>query len=176
MWEGEGDQEMMLVQASNDPDKLLTTPTERVEDFSEVPAIELKLRTAIRLNVDKDGDPALVGLAANQIGIPKAVTIVLIGHETGEYEWLTMVNPKITMASDATDTDIEGCGSLREPEELYYDVSRPVRVMVSYQNRFGEEEGIGLIEFSARVAQHEIDHLNGIMISDRGILVEKERG
>lgn len=163
---------MKLVQASNDPDKILTSPTEQVEDFSEIPAIELKIRTAIRLNADKKGVPNLVGLAANQIGIKKAVTVILIGHERKELQWLTMVNPKITEYSIKRETMTEGCGSLREPVELYYDVSRPVEVTVMFQDKTGKKMGIKLDHYSARVAQHEIDHLNGHLISEFGKQVD----
>jgi peptide deformylase len=161
---------MKLVQASNDQDQILTTPTEKVEDFNLAPAIELKLRTAIRMNVDKDGNYNLVGLAANQLGIKKAVTVILIGHESEKLQWLTMVNPEITSSSRETETMSEGCGSLREPEELFFDVERPVEVGILFDDVEGNRMGIKLDHFSARVAQHEIDHLNGILISQIGVL------
>jgi peptide deformylase len=161
---------MKLVQASNDQDQILTTPTEKVEDFNLAPAIELKLRTAIRMNVDKDGNYNLVGLAANQLGIKKAVTVILIGHESEKLQWLTMVNPEIVSWSDEMETMSEGCGSLREPEELFFDVERPVEVGILFDDVEGNRMGIKLDHFSARVAQHEIDHLNGILISQIGVL------
>ena len=175
---------MKLVQASNDPDKILTTPTKPIEILPPIdktgPRIDprakdigLKLRTGIRMNVDKQGNPNLVGLAANQIGINASMCVCLIGHEDGDYRWITMVNPKIEIPRFEYEKMIEGCGSLREPEELYYEVERPVYIYVQYFNEQGEKMGIRLDHFSARVVQHEVDHLNGILISDRGVKVDR---
>jgi peptide deformylase len=152
---------MKLVQASNDPDKILTTPTEPVEDFTEAKTIELKLRAMIRV----EGD--LVGLAANQVGIKKAVCVCAL-----DGEWVTMVNPKITHSSIGKAEDVEGCGSLRKPKALYALVRRPIEIHVAYQDVAGKNQWFKLRDFAARVAQHEIDHLNGIMITDRGELVD----
>jgi peptide deformylase len=164
-----------LVQASNDPEKILTTPTEPVEVqpggqiSAEAKDIESKLRLAIRLNVDKRGNPNLVGLAANQIGIKKRVCICQI-EENGKHRWVTMINPTITERSVDLATEIEGCGSIREPKELQYEVTRPREITVIFFDVQGNKMGAMLQDFSARVVQHEVDHLNGILISDRGNL------
>jgi peptide deformylase len=159
-----------LVQASNDPEKILTTPTEPVEvhpGSNEAKEIEFQLRLAIRLNVDKQGNPNLVGLAANQIGIKKAICICQILVD-GNNEWVTMVNPEILSTGKEIVSDIEGCGSLREPKEEYYRVARPYEIRLSYHDLKGKLVVVDLDGFSARVVQHEVDHLNGILISDRG--------
>lgn len=166
---------MKLVQVSNDPEKILTTPTEPVEVHpggqisDEAKEIESKLRLAIRLNVDKHGKPNLVGLAANQIGIKKRICICEI-EENGKHQWITMVNPMITETSVDLVTEIEGCGSLREPKELQYVVTRPREITVMFFDVQGNKMGAKLQDFSARVVQHEVDHLDGILISDRGSL------
>ena len=155
-----------LVQASNDPEGILTTPTKPVEDDpSLAKEIYLKLRAGIATN------PNLVGLAANQIGINASVCLVLIGHEEKKLRWLTMVNPMIIEKGRTLAFDIEGCGSLRKPKELYYEVERPTEITVSFLDTSGHKMGVKLHDYSARVAQHEIDHLNGILISDHGRLV-----
>lgn len=160
---------MKLVQASNDPAKILTTPTEPVTDFNEAPTLGLQVRTGIRIFGD------LVGLAANQIGINKAVCVVYL--DGGEKpQWLTMVNPKIVSYGTRRVKDWEGCGSLREPTPLYVEVSRPDEVGVEFFNESGQKMGINLQGFDARVTQHEIDHLNGHLITEYGqALTEAQR-
>lgn len=163
---------MKLVQASNDPDKILTTKTEPVEvqagDNPEALEIQTKLRVTIRLNTDKNGRPNLVGLAANQIGIPKSMCVCLIGHESGQLEWVTMINPEILGTGDEQVSDIEGCGSIMEPKRILYSVSRSREIQLSYHDIKGKLIVVNLTDYSARVVQHEVDHLNGILISDRG--------
>lgn len=167
---------MKLVQASNDPDKILTTKTEPVEiqtgENPEAKQIQLQLRTTIKLNTDKDGRPNLVGLAANQIGIKKSMCVCLIGHESGNLEWVTMINPEILSTGAERVSDIEGCGSIMEPKQILYHVSRPREIQLSYHDIKGKLIVVNLTDYSARVVQHEVDHLNGVLISDHGTPVQ----
>jgi len=100
-----------------------------------------------------------VGLAANQVGRLRRVLVA--GIEEDEY---VLINPVIEARSDETDVLAEGCLSI---PGIQVDVERPVAVTVSGQDAAGEElrfEAEGLL---ARVFQHEIDHLDGVLILDR---------
>ena len=100
-----------------------------------------------------------VGLAAPQVGILRRVCIV----EDSEGEIIELVNPEIVKA-EGEQTGLEGCLSL---PERYGVVKRPNHVKVRAQDRNGntfEVEGTGL---TARCFCHEIDHLDGVLFTDR---------
>lgn len=103
------------------------------------------------------------GLAAPQVGILKAVCIIEVGDKFYEF-----VNPVIVSHSESTNIHEEGCLSVKgnNGECLYYPVERYNRVTVEAQNRKGEPFRVKLTGFLARAAQHEIDHLNGIIFID----------
>ena len=100
-----------------------------------------------------------VGLAANQVGILKRV-IVLDGGEG----LIKIINPEIIQQSEEKDSFEEGCLSL---PDIQVKLSRPTSVVVAgrdLQNQPVKYRAEGLL---ARVFQHEIDHLNGVLIIDR---------
>lgn len=105
-------------------------------------------------------DAGGVGLAAPQIGIPKRV-IVLDPHdeETGLIE---MINPEI-IAAEGEQLGPEGCLSI---PGLNGEVKRKQRITVKGWDRNGNEIVIDASDFLARIFQHEIDHLNGILFTD----------
>lgn len=105
-----------------------------------------------------------VGLAAPQIGVPKRVIVVDAGDGLIE-----LINPEI-VSSEGTETDYEGCLSVPGTRG---EVPRAYRVTVKGLDRNGkpvEYTGEGLL---ARVFQHEIDHLEGILYVDKALSVEK---
>ena len=101
-----------------------------------------------------------VGLAAPQVGILKRVVVIDIGDGLIE-----LINPEI-IETEGEYLDNEGCLSV--PGECG-DVSRPYRVKVRAQNRFGETVEIEGEELLARAFCHEIDHLDGILYVDKVI-------
>ncbi len=99
-----------------------------------------------------------VGLAAPQIGISKRVIVVDIGEGIIE-----LINPEV-IAGEGEATDLEGCLSIPSVQGL---VSRHAKIKVRGINREGdiiEIEATGLL---ARALQHEIDHLEGILFTDK---------
>ena len=102
-----------------------------------------------------------VGLAANQIGL--LIRLLVFRSSEGAASE-TLVNPIIKWASDETTTFEEGCLSL---PQVIVPVNRPEKILVDAQNCSGEKLEIEASGFRARVIQHEIDHLNGILIIDR---------
>ncbi|MEG0314347.1 MAG: peptide deformylase [Erysipelotrichaceae bacterium] len=95
-----------------------------------------------------------VGLAANMIGVSKAIIIVDI-----EGEYLIMVNPIIIKESEGYNTE-EGCLSL----EGKRSTKRYNYIKVKYKNEKMQDRVKSYKGFSAQIIQHEIDHLNGIII------------
>lgn len=100
-----------------------------------------------------------VGLAANQVGRLKRVLVAALEDE--EY---VVVNPEISEIGDETEIEVEGCLSI---PEIQVEVERATRIAVTGQDSTGgplKLEAEGLL---ARILQHEIDHLNGVLILDR---------
>ena len=100
-----------------------------------------------------------VGLAANQVGRLRRVLVAAI--EEDEY---AVVNPKIADSSEETELFAEGCLSI---PGIHVEVERPAAVTVSGQDLSGKPIRLEADGLLARVLQHEIDHLNGVLILDR---------
>jgi peptide deformylase len=105
-----------------------------------------------------------VGLAAPQIGVSKRVIVLDAGEGLIE-----LINPEVLKAS-GKEIDNEGCLSL---PGLIGEVKRAAHVVVSGLNREGQEVKIEAGGFCARVLQHEIDHLDGILFIDKAVKVRK---
>ncbi len=123
-------------------------------------SIEEMLNVAYGEQVDRSR-PLLVGLAAPQIGIPKRIILVdVAARGRGEVGDLRVyINPKIIWASEGQNEWYEGCFST---DRVCGIVSRPTKIKIKAFTREGqpvEEEHEG---YTARIFQHEIDHLNGI--------------
>ena len=102
-----------------------------------------------------------VGLAASQVG---RLLRMFVYDSGDEGESGTLVNPEITWASEETIEAEEGCLSL---PGTYYPVTRAVAVKVRAQDVTGAPVEIEAEGFLARIFQHEIDHLDGILFIDR---------
>ena len=134
-------------------DPVLKTRAAPVESFDD---------SLIRLTQDMLAtmrDNEGVGLAANQVGRLKRVFVAAIEDE--EY---VIVNPVLTDWSESTESVPEGCLSI---PEILVDVDRPKGVIVSGQDLSGEPLQIEASDLLARVLQHEVDHLDGVLILDR---------
>ena len=107
-----------------------------------------------------------IGLAAVQVGVLKRIVVIEIEDLNIKLE---LINPKIVDFS-ANKTDMaEGCLSV--PKHLY-NVSRPEKVSVEYTDIKGKQQRIEADGLLSKCLQHEIDHLNGITIVDRGEILE----
>ncbi len=98
------------------------------------------------------------GLAAPQVGMSQRVILAQIGRRT-----VTMINPDILSRSTETAVAEEGCLSL---PGLWTDVPRAVAITVRYVDEKGQPQERKLENMDARVVQHEVDHLNGVLIVD----------
>ncbi|MDD5102871.1 MAG: peptide deformylase [Candidatus Peribacteraceae bacterium] len=98
------------------------------------------------------------GLAAPQVGQSLQLCLALV-----EGKMTVLINPEITWRSEETATEEEGCLSL---PGIQVAVTRPAAIAVKYLNENGLPEERKLSDFSARTAQHETDHLKGVLLVD----------
>ena len=104
------------------------------------------------------------GLAAPQIGILRRLAVVDV--EEGYFE---LINPVIVQQK-GEQSGWEGCLSVRGKSGI---VSRPMKVTVVYQDRFGEKQIVKAKGFFARALCHELDHLDGILYIDKATHIKK---
>ncbi len=104
------------------------------------------------------------GLAAPQVGLLKRVVVVDV--EEGYFE---LINPVIVQQK-GEQSGWEGCLSVRGKNGI---VSRPMKVTLVYQDRFGEKYTLKAKGFFARAICHELDHLDGVLYIDKATHIEK---
>jgi len=100
-----------------------------------------------------------VGLAGNQVGVLQRLFVFVQGDDPR-----AIVNPVIASRSQETEVDEEGCLSL---QGVHVSVERPTSVVLEGQDPRGRTERLELEGLPARVVQHELDHLDGVLIIDR---------
>jgi peptide deformylase len=147
--------QMALRHVRQYPDPVLRAPAEDVVDFDDELAALVERMTSIM------GDAYGVGLAAPQLGL--RLRLFTFQPEEGPAE--AVVNPRITWRSDEADVDVEGCLSLGDSVRV--PVSRSIAVKVEAKTPTGEDRTWELEDYYARVFQHEIDHLDGVLMIDR---------
>ncbi len=144
-----------LAQIRTFGDPVLKTRARPVERFDE----------ALRAEIERMGhlmDDALgVGLAATQVGVLNRVLVYRVQQQAPV---AALVNPEIEWAGKETETMEEGCLSL---PAVLIDVDRAIHVRVRAQTEHGEEILVEASGLEARVIQHEMDHLDGVLILDR---------
>ncbi len=134
-------------------DPVLKSRASKVKDFDE--PLKQLAEDMIRVMHERDG----VGLAANQIGRLKRIFVA--AYEDDEY---VIVNPEIEERSETIEKDLEGCLSIPETR---VEVKRPTAVTVTGQDLSGTPVRVEAEGLLARIFQHEIDHLDGVLILDR---------
>lgn len=143
------------------PAPILRRKARKVTDFG------YELQTFIDDMVETMREAPGVGLAAPQVDVSMRVIVVEFGDEEDEevpLKLYVVVNPEIIRPSNETDTSTEGCLSI---PGFVGDVVRPTAVVVKGLNRRGKPVRIKAKGWLARILQHEIDHLNGILFTDR---------
>ena len=103
-----------------------------------------------------------IGLAAIQVDVPKQVIVVDVSERRDSL--IVLVNPEIEWRGEEVETMEEGCLSL---PGVGVEVERPVRVRVRAQDETGASLVVEATGLEARVIQHEVDHLDGVLILDR---------
>ena len=136
-------------------DPVLRAKARPVDVFDD--ALRAQVARMGRLMVDSIG----IGLAATQIGTLNRVLVYRVQQESPVN---ALINPVIEWKAKQSETMEEGCLSL---PGVVVDVERPLYVRVRAQDEYGEPIEIEASGLEARVIQHEIDHLDGVLILDR---------
>jgi peptide deformylase len=134
-------------------DPVLKTRAAPVETFDE--SLSRLAEEMLATMREREG----VGLAANQVGRLKRILVAAV--EDHEY---VIVNPTIEETARSTEKDLEGCLSI---PGIQVEVERPTAVTVSGQDASGAPLHLEASGLLARVLQHEVDHLDGVLILDR---------
>ena len=146
-----------LVQVRQYPDPVLRLRAREVEEFDDV--LE---RLAERMGTLMD-EARGVGLAAPQIGLSQRLLVYRLAEDE---PLVAVANPHVAESSDEVETADEGCLSLGMAS-VVVPVERPVTVVVEGRTPAGEELRIEAEGLEARVLQHEIDHLDGVLTLER---------
>jgi peptide deformylase len=153
--EAEARRRLALAQIRQYPDPVLRMQAREVEEFDDdleklVERLEHLLREASGL-----------GLAATQVGVLRRVFVFLPDPEA---EPVALVNPRFSATSDERESDTEGCLSL---QGVVIPVERHTSLTLEGKGPAGEDVRLELEGLPARIAQHELDHLDGVLIIDR---------
>lgn len=153
--EAEARRRIALGQIRQYPDPALRMQAREVEAFDA----DLRRLAERMTNLMRDANG--VGLAATQVGI---IRRVFIFQPDQEAEPVAVVNPVLVERSEETAVDDEGCLSL---VGVQMPVERAVSVKLEGRDLEGGELSLELSDHQARVVQHEVDHLDGVLILDR---------
>jgi len=150
---------------------ILIYPEKRLRKKSQtVEKINKKIQRLLDDLADTMYNAPGVGLAAPQIGENVRVLVVDISTKEEENSLMELINPAITDSS-GTQSSEEGCLSI---PGYYGNITRKKKVTVEAVNRDGEKFKIEAEDILARVLQHEIDHLDGILFFDKMAKLKKE--
>jgi peptide deformylase len=139
-------------------DRVLRQPAKRINKVDD----ELRQTVIEMLQTMYTADG--VGLAAPQVGLHKQLIVIDSEPENPAVPPLILINPEIKGRGKVLAKDQEGCLSV---PGVYMDVERPDTVEISYKDENGRPRQLKADGFLARVIQHEMDHLNGVLFVDR---------
>jgi peptide deformylase len=152
---------MSFIRRLGDPVlKSRATPVDRFDDA---------LRKQVSRMAGIMGDSLGVGLAAPQLGISQRLLVYRVGPGAPV---IALANPELEWSSDDREGLDEGCLSI---PGITVDVERPVHVRVRARDEEGEPRLVEASGLEARVIQHEMDHLDGVLILDRTSRDERKR-
>jgi peptide deformylase len=153
--EAEARRRVALAQIRQYPDPVLRMRAREVERFDE--DLDRLIERLNHLLRDANG----LGLAATQLGVLRRVFVFLPDPER---EPVALVNPRLAESSDGRVRDDEGCLSL---QRVVIPVERHEKVTIEASTPQGEDVRLELEGLPGRIAQHELDHLDGVLILDR---------
>lgn len=139
-------------------DKVLRQPAKRINKVT--PEIRQLAIQMLQTMYSEDG----IGLAAPQVGINKQLIVIDIELKDQAKPPLVMINPEIKSSGGSLVIEEEGCLSI---PEVFFDVQRPDQVQVAYRDLDGRPQILQADGLLARVIQHEMDHLQGVLFVDR---------
>ncbi len=149
------------------PEPVLRRKAHKITDFG--PEFQRLVDDMIETMRDAPG----VGLAAPQVGISQRVVVIEYGDDEKEdapVKLYIVVNPEIIQTSEEKVEGVEACLSV---PGLAGEVDRHEKIVVKAQNRHGQSVKWKLKGWTARIFQHELDHLDGVLFTDRASKVWK---
>jgi len=150
-----------VVTLGSSGEEVLRRPAQRVRDFG--PALHALLDDMVETMRAAPG----VGLAAPQVGVSQRIAVIEYPEDDEDPEspliLFEIVNPEIIKFKGSEEGQ-EGCLSM---PGLAADVTRATQIVVRAQDRHGKEIRIKAYDWLARIFQHEIDHLHGVLMSER---------
>lgn len=144
---------MQVVKAPDPKLRVQTKPVKKING-----AVVNTLKKMIKLTKTFK-DPKGVGLASTQVGLDGRFFVAKDGTD-----FMMVINPKILSMSKRTKTYFEGCLSV---PNMWGNTKRHTSIKVTYQDETGKQKTVTLTGVLAWIFQHEIDHLNGTLFSDR---------
>ena len=139
-------------------DRVLRQPAKRISKVNdEIRQIVVEMLQTMYSN---DG----IGLAAPQVGINKQLLVIDLELKDENHPPLVMINPEVKSSGGDLIAGEEGC--LSSPD-VFLDVVRPDQIEVVYRDEDGRPQRLVTNGLLARVIQHEMDHLNGVLFVDR---------
>lgn len=148
--------------------KIVTVPNpvlrKKAENVERIDNKILKIVSEMVKTLEKNPRKG-VGLAAPQVGLSLRIILAKDGR-TEKSVIHTLIDPEIIKKSDEVEVDYEGCLSL---PDTYAQVERSVKVVVKALNKNGQRITLKASDLFARVLQHEVDHLEGILITDKAV-------
>jgi peptide deformylase len=155
--EREARRRLALAQVRQYPDPVLRMKANDVEEIDEsVTGLVERMKGLM-------SEARGVGLAAPQLGVLRRVLVYQAGEEES---FVALVNPRVVQSGEELVADDEGCLSLGAATVIV-EVERPATVVVEGKSPEGEDLRIEAEGLEARVIQHELDHLDGVLIIDR---------
>ena len=146
------------------PEPILRMKAHKVADFGK------EFQKLVDDMVDTLHDEPGVGLAAPQVNVSLRVIVVEYTldetDENAPVKRYVFVNPEITSVSEETVMGMEGCLSV---PNLFGEVERAQEITVQGLNRHGRKQKVHVKGWMARIFQHEIDHLNGVLFVDHAV-------
>jgi peptide deformylase len=143
------------------PDPVLRRKAHKITSFDK------DLQTLIQDMIETMREAPGVGLAAPQVGVSQRLIVVEYGDDEDESvpkKLYVLANPEIVQASEEKEEGIEACLSI---PRLMGEVERHTQILIKGNNRQGKPVKIKVNGWMARIFQHEIDHLEGVLFTDR---------
>ena len=150
----------MILELIPDDDPRLHSKAE-ILNLHQWPELNETIDAMFKLMHSHDG----MGLAAPQVGVMKRLFIMWNSNSSTHY---VCINPRVIKLGKKTAVKNEGCLSYPDQKVL---VERPIEIRVTYQNLRGTKVTKKLVGIMARCFLHELDHLNGVVMSDVGTVV-----
>lgn len=144
---------MEVVKAPNPKLRIKTKPVKKIN-----PGLTQTLKEMVKLTKTFK-DPEGVGLASTQVGLQESFFVA-----KNREKFISVINPRVLSIGKRSKKYFEGCLSI---PNMWGEVKRATNIKVSYQTPEGKTVTIPLKGVLAWIFQHEIDHLNGILFSDR---------